>query len=101
MNEETHERREEAPEVRKRNTHASAYLARLNGGAFHRKSTRTKAIAALALVSFFWGATWIASREGVQHMPALQLAGIRQFLGGFCYVLFFLFRGTPFPKGKE
>ena len=34
-------------------------------------------------------------------MPALQLAGIRQFLGGSAYVLFFLFKGKSFPKGKE
>lgn len=62
---------------------------------------RGKAVFALALVCFFWGTTWIASREGVQHMPALQLAGIRQFLGGLCYVIFFLIKGASFPKGRE
>jgi len=34
-------------------------------------------------------------------MPALQLAGIRQFIGGTCYVGFFLLRGYRLPKGKE
>jgi hypothetical protein len=27
-------------------------------------------------------------KEGVRHMPALQLAGIRQFIGGILYVSF-------------
>ncbi|MFV8341490.1 DMT family transporter [Flavobacterium sp. XS2P39] len=58
-------------------------------------------ILALCWVSFFWGTTWIASKEGVKHMPALQLAAIRQFIGGFLYITFFLFRKTPWPKGKQ
>ena len=45
---------------------------------------------ALAWVSIAWGTTWLASKEGVKHMPALQLAAIRQFLGGALYVGFFL-----------
>jgi drug/metabolite transporter (DMT)-like permease len=58
-------------------------------------------IIALCFVCFFWGTTWIASKEGVKHMPALQLAGIRQFIGGFLYVCYFLFKKTPWPKGKQ
>lgn len=58
-------------------------------------------ILALCWVSFFWGTTWIASKEGVKHMPALQLAAIRQFIGGFLYVSFFLYKKTPWPKGKQ
>jgi len=58
-------------------------------------------ILALCWVSFFWGTTWLASKEGVKNMPALQLAGIRQFLGGFLYVVFFLYKKTPWPKGKQ
>ncbi|MFV5697097.1 DMT family transporter [Flavobacterium sp. ZT3R17] len=58
-------------------------------------------ILALCWVSFFWGTTWIASKEGVKHMPALQLAGIRQFIGGFLYISFFMFKKTPWPKGKQ
>lgn len=56
---------------------------------------------ALAFVCFFWGTTWIASKEGVKHMPALQLAGIRQFIGGILYVGFFLFKKEAWPKGKQ
>ncbi len=58
-------------------------------------------VLALCWVSFFWGTTWLASKEGVKHMPALQLAGIRQFIGGILYVGFFLYKKTPWPKGKQ
>lgn len=34
-------------------------------------------------------------------MPALQLAGIRQFIAGSLYLCFFLFKKTPWPKGKQ
>jgi len=58
-------------------------------------------IIALCWVCFFWGTTWIASKEGVRHMPALQLVGIRQFIAGFLYVAFFLYKKAPWPKGKQ
>ena len=66
-----------------------------------KKGTRTKAFFALALVCFLWGTTWIASKEGVRHMPPLQMAGLRQLLGGACYVLFFLIKGARWPNVKE
>lgn len=56
---------------------------------------------ALIWVSFFWGTTWLASKEGVKHMPALQLAAIRQFLGAAIYISFFLYKKIPWPKGKQ
>jgi drug/metabolite transporter (DMT)-like permease len=34
-------------------------------------------------------------------MPALQLAGMRQFFGGMCYVIFFMAKGVALPKGRE
>lgn len=58
-------------------------------------------IMALCWVSFFWGTTWLASKEGVKHMPALQLATIRQFLGGLIYVIYFILKKQPWPKGKQ
>ena len=73
----------------------------LNPLTIHKRGTRAKAIFALALVCFFWGTTWIASKEGVRHMPPLQMAGLRQLAGGLCYVLFFLIKGERWPKGKE
>jgi drug/metabolite transporter (DMT)-like permease len=58
-------------------------------------------ILALCWVSFFWGTTWIASKEGVKYMPALQLAAIRQFLGATLYLSYFLFKKTTWPRGKQ
>lgn len=58
-------------------------------------------ILALCWVSFFWGTTWLASKEGVKHMPALQLAAIRQFIAGSLYLCFFIFKKTTWPKGKQ
>lgn len=66
-----------------------------------QKGTRTKALVALGLVGFFWGTTWVASKEGVKHMPALQMAAIRQITGGLAYVAFFAWKGKSFPRGKE
>jgi drug/metabolite transporter (DMT)-like permease len=58
-------------------------------------------ILALCWVSFFWGTTWIASKEGVKHMPAMQLVAIRQFLGGILYVAYFIFKKAPWPKSHQ
>ncbi|HET9825380.1 MAG TPA: EamA family transporter [Chitinophagaceae bacterium] len=76
-------------------------LSVLNPLTIRKKGRRAKAVFALSLVCFFWGTTWLASKEGVKYMPALQLAGIRQFLGGLCYVIFFLIKKVPLPKRKE
>lgn len=65
------------------------------------KGTRFKALVALGLVCFFWGTTWIASRQGVLYMPALQMAGIRQFAGGLLYIIFFMAKGAQWPRGKQ
>ncbi|MBC7850470.1 MAG: EamA family transporter [Chitinophagaceae bacterium] len=53
------------------------------------------------MVCFFWGTTWLASKEGVRHMPPLQLAGLRQFIGGTAYVLYFMSKGRIWPTKKE
>ncbi|MBL7740684.1 MAG: EamA family transporter [Chitinophagaceae bacterium] len=74
-------------------------IAVLNPLTIHKKGTRTKALFCLALVCFFWGTTWIASKEGVRHMPALQMAGMRQLMGGACFVLFFIYKKEVWPKG--
>lgn len=80
---------------------AVRYISYLNPLQIHKRGKRVKAFFALAMVCFFWGTTWIASHQGVQYMPALQLAGIRQFLGGSCYVIYFMLKGAKLPKGKE
>ncbi len=76
-------------------------LSVFNPLTIHRKGTKAKAVFALALVCFLWGTTWVASKLGVKYMPSLQMAGIRQTLGGLCYVIFFLAKGTGFPARKE
>jgi drug/metabolite transporter (DMT)-like permease len=58
-----------------------------------KKSKRAKAMIAVGLVCILWGTTWMASKLGVKHMPALQLSGLRHLIGGGMYVLYFgLFR---------
>jgi len=62
------------------------------------KNESRRAYLALAIVSFFWGTTYIASRIGAQHMPGLFIAGIRQFSSGLILVTFFLVRGYSLPS---
>jgi drug/metabolite transporter (DMT)-like permease len=56
---------------------------------------------ALAIVSFFWGTTYIASRIGVQHTPGIFLSGVRQFASGLILVSFFLLKGKKLPEWQE
>ena len=57
---------------------------------------------ALTITSTVWGTTWVASKIGVADIPALQMAYIRQFFGGMCFVLFFtLYKKLSFPTLKE
>lgn len=66
------------------------------------KTTKQKALLALAWVSFFWGTTWLASKVAVnQDVPGLQVAAIRQFLAGILYIIFFVVKKQPWPKGKQ
>jgi drug/metabolite transporter (DMT)-like permease len=73
----------------------------LNPFTFKQKGTQGRAIFALSVVCFFWGTTWVASKEGVRYMPALQLAAIRQTTAGLLYVSYFLLKKTALPRGKE
>lgn len=76
-------------------------ISKLHLSAKNRMQAIGLPMLALFWVSFFWGTTWIASKEGVKHMPALQLAAIRQFLGATLYISFFLYKKTPWPKGRQ
>lgn len=76
-------------------------IAKLHQSAKNRLESIGLPMLALCWVSFFWGTTWLASKEGVKHMPALQLAAIRQFIGAAIYISFFLYKKTPWPKGKQ
>jgi drug/metabolite transporter (DMT)-like permease len=61
------------------------------------KRDLNRAYVALALVSFFWGTTYVASRVGTQQMPGLFIAGVRQFLSGLILTVYFLARGYKIP----
>ena len=65
------------------------------------KTHKTKALFALGWVSLIWGTTWLASKEGIRNMPALQLAGIRQVIAGVLYIAFFMIKKEAFPKGRQ
>ena len=57
---------------------------------------------ALGITSIVWGTTWVASKIGVAEIPALQMAYIRQFFGGMCFVVFFmLYKKLSFPTRKQ
>jgi drug/metabolite transporter (DMT)-like permease len=60
-----------------------------------------KAYLALTVTSIVWGTTWVASKMGVMHMPAFEMASIRQFLGGSLYVGFFLIKGEKLPTAQQ
>lgn len=64
-------------------------------------TTKQKAYIGLALTSSIWGTSWVASKIGVQSVPGLELAAIRQFLAGTLFVCFFLIKGQPLPTRKE
>ena len=57
---------------------------------------------ALSITSIVWGTTWVASKIGVAELPALQMAYIRQFIAGLCFVVFFMvYKKLPLPTKKE
>jgi drug/metabolite transporter (DMT)-like permease len=64
-------------------------------------ANQNKAYLALTVTSLVWGTTWVASKMGVMHMPAFEMASIRQFLGGSLYVSFFLIKGEKLPTKKQ
>ena len=65
-------------------------------------SNQKKAYLALTVTSIVWGTTWVASKMGVAHMPAFELASIRQFLGGGINILFFLLiKKEKLPTAKQ
>lgn len=56
----------------------------------------------MAITCIVWGTTWVASKIGVQQMPALQMAAIRQLLAGLCFVVFFMaFKKFPLPRLQQ
>jgi drug/metabolite transporter (DMT)-like permease len=64
-------------------------------------TTKQKAYIALFLTSTIWGTTWVASKIGIQHVPALEIASLRQFIAGVLLLSFFLLKGEKLPTGKQ
>lgn len=65
-----------------------------------KKETR-KAYIALALVSFFWGTTYLASKISAHYIPGLFVAGVRQFVAGLLLVGYFKSVGFAWPDKKS
>jgi drug/metabolite transporter (DMT)-like permease len=66
-----------------------------------KRSKRAKAMIAVGLVCLLWGTTWMASKAGVKHMPALQLSGLRHLIGGGMYVLYFGLIRKMWPQRNQ
>jgi drug/metabolite transporter (DMT)-like permease len=62
---------------------------------------KSKAYLALAVVSFFWGTTYLAAKISAQHIPGLFVAGVRQFVSGVILVGYFLSLGYRLPDKKS
>lgn len=61
-----------------------------------------KGYLALFITSTIWGTTWVASKIGVNEIPALQMAYIRQFIAGVCLVAFFMwYKKFPLPTLRQ
>jgi drug/metabolite transporter (DMT)-like permease len=65
-----------------------------------KKETR-KAYIALAVVSFFWGTTYLASKISAHYMPGLFVAGVRQVVAGLVLVGYFKSAGYAWPDKKS
>lgn len=65
------------------------------------QSQRTRALLAVGVVCILWGTTWLASKKGVQYMPALQLAGIRQLTAGIIYIVYLYYKGFRLPTRQQ
>jgi drug/metabolite transporter (DMT)-like permease len=51
--------------------------------------------ALFALMCLIWGATWVATKEGISAVPPVLFAGYRFIAAGLCLYGFLLLRGAP------
>jgi drug/metabolite transporter (DMT)-like permease len=65
------------------------------------KKDLRKAYIALAIVSFFWGTTYLAAKVSALEMPGFFVAGMRQFISGAILVGYFKFMGHQWPDKKS
>jgi drug/metabolite transporter (DMT)-like permease len=64
-------------------------------------TTKQKAYIALTLTSTVWGTSWVVSKIGIQKVPGLEVASVRQLIAGVLLVSFFLIKGEKLPTKKE
>ncbi len=64
-------------------------------------SSEKRAFAAVAIVSFFWGTTYIVSRFTVENIPGLYLAAVRNLMAGTFIIAFSFLRGKKLPDFKS
>lgn len=63
---------------------------------------KQKGYLALAITSTVWGLTWVVSKLAIRHLPALQMAGIRQFIAGILFIAyFFIFKKEALPTARQ
>ena len=60
-----------------------------------------KAYSAWAMVSIFWGTTYLAIRIGVEVLPPALFAGIRFLVAGLIFVPILLLKGYSLPSKKD
>lgn len=59
--------------------------------------SRLRLFLAFFAIYIFWGCTFLAMRFGIQTIPSLLLAGLRQFLAGLILYSWLRLRGAPTP----
>ena len=71
-------------------------------GNTQKNEGKGKGYFALFITSTVWGTTWVASKIGVNEIPALQMAYIRQFIAGMCFIGFFMwYKKFPLPTARQ
>ena len=70
--------------------------------AIRNADAKAKGYFALFITSTVWGTTWVASKVAISEMPALQMAYVRQFIAGICFVGFYIgVRKFSFPSIRQ
>ena len=76
-------------------------LMMLSPSKLKAKGPRFIALLCVGIVSVIWGTTWIISKYAVREIPALEMAGIRQMIGGTLFLLYFKIKNYDLPDKKD
>lgn len=63
--------------------------------------TNTKAYIALAIICVTWGTTFLATRVGIQSIPPILFAAIRQTIAAAFFFIVFFLRDGKMPAWKD